>query len=102
MGGYAVNIFCKVGHGLQKVGNPCVTQFSFCLDPLNNFVICDFHGDSIRVFSPVGNLLHMIGRHQQRMFSMPHGVTITPNGRLVCLLNSEMCFLIFCLFAFCI
>ena len=71
---------------------------SFYLDPLNNFVICDFHGDSIRVFSPVGNLLHTIGReeHQQRMFSLPHGVGITPNGRLVCLSNSEMCFLIFC------
>ena len=58
----------------------------FCLDPLNNFVISDSESHSIRVFSPEGNLLHTIGRegHQPGMFYLPHGVVITPNGRLVC------------------
>ena len=58
----------------------------FCLDPLNNFVLSDWESDSIRVFSPECNLLHTIGRegHKQGMFYQPNGVTITPNGRLVC------------------
>ena len=58
----------------------------FCFDPLNNFVLSDYQSQSIRVFSPEGNLLHTIGReeHQQGMLYMPHGVAVTPNGRLVC------------------
>ena len=58
----------------------------FCLDPLNNFVLSDWKSHSIRVFSPEGNLLHTIGSegHQPGVFYYPHGVAITPNGRLVC------------------
>ena len=59
----------------------------FCLDPLNNFVLSDFESHSIRVFSSEGNILHTMGRegHQQGMFhNMPRRVTVTPNGRLVC------------------
>ena len=58
----------------------------FCVDPLNNFVLSDQVSNSIRVFSPEGNLLHTIGRegHQPGMFSYPAGVAITPNGRIVC------------------
>ena len=58
----------------------------FCLDPLNNFVLSDGNSHLIRVFSPEGNLLHTIGRegHQPGMFYLPHGVSITPNGRFVC------------------
>ena len=59
----------------KDVSNP---QF-LCLDPLNNFVISDFGTQSIRVFSPEGNLLHTIGRegHQQGMFYRPKGVAVT-------------------------
>ena len=62
-----------------------------CLDPLNNFVLSDWEPDSIRVFSPEGNLLHTIGRegHQPGMFSNPQGVAMTPNGRLVCVSWNE-------------
>ena len=58
----------------------------FCLDPLSNFVLSDRDSDSIRVFSPEGNLLHTIGREgdQPGMFIYPRGVAIAPNGRLVC------------------
>ena len=58
----------------------------FCLDSHNNFVISDYDSHSIRVFSPEGNLLHMIGRegHQPGMFSVPIGVAVTPNNRLIC------------------
>ena len=73
----------------------------FCLDPLNNFVLSDIKSDSIRVFSPEGNLLHTIGRegHQQGMFYEPRGVAVTPNGRLVCVSNNEnYCLQIFFLF----
>ena len=51
----------------------------FCLDPLYNFVLSDYWGDSIRVFSPEGNLLHTMEGILQR----PRGVAITSNGRLV-------------------
>ena len=63
----------------------------FCLDSLNNFVLSDNGFHSIRVFSPEGNLLHTIGRegHQPGMFYKPHGVAITPNGRLVCVSQNE-------------
>ena len=58
----------------------------FCLDPLNNIVISDEYNHLIRVFSPEGNILHTIGRegHQQGMFYLSQGVTVTPNGKLVC------------------
>ena len=72
--------------------------YFFCLDPLNNFVLSDDGSHSIRVFSPEGNLLHMIGRegHQPGMFHHPNGVTITPNGRLVCVSeNGGYCLQIF-------
>ena len=63
----------------------------FCLDPLNNFVLSDNKSHSIRVFSPEGNLLHTIGRKgdQPGMFSVPIGVAITLNGRLVCVSLNE-------------
>ena len=63
----------------------------FCLDPLNNFVISDYESDSIRVFSPEGNLLHTMGRkaHQLGMFYKTKGVTVTPNGRIVCVSFNE-------------
>ena len=58
----------------------------FCFDPLNNFVISDLQSNSIRVFSPQGNLLHTIRREENQpgMFDMPLGVAVTPNGRLLC------------------
>ena len=63
----------------------------FCLDPLDNFVLCDDESHSIRVFSPEGNLIHTIGRegHQPGMFYLTRGLAITPNGRLVCVSNNE-------------
>ena len=73
------------------VGMDVLFPYFFCLDPLNNFVLSDWKSHSIRVFSPEGNLLHTIGRegHQPGMFSDPRGVTITPNGRLVCVSYNE-------------
>ena len=66
-------------------------SFSFCLDHLHNFLISYYWTNSIRVFSPEGNLLHTIGRkgHQPGMFSYPTGVAITPNGRLVCVTENK-------------
>ena len=66
-------------------GRDVLYPYFFCLDRLNNFVLSDYRSDSIRVFSPEGNLLHKLGRggHQPGMFYKPNGVAITPNGRLV-------------------
>ena len=63
----------------------------FCLDPLNNIFISDYNTNSIRVFSPEGNLLNTIGRegHQEGMFYQPHGVAIIQNGRLVCVSRNK-------------
>ena len=60
----------------------------FCLDPLNIFVLSDRMSGSFLVLSPEGNLLHTIGR-EVHQFSNPTGVAITPNGRLVCVSDSE-------------
>ena len=57
----------------------------FILDPLNNFILSDWKSDSIRVFSPEGNLLHTYGRHQEGMLFCPQGVAKTPIGRLACI-----------------
>ena len=67
-------------------GMDVLRPFFFCLDPFSNFVLSDCYSHSICVFSPESNLLHTIGRegHQPGMFYRPTGVTITPNGRLVC------------------
>ena len=72
-------------------GMDVLRPYYFCLDSLNNFVLSDEKSDSIRVFSPEGNLLHTIGRKgdQPGMFSDPTGVAITPNGRLVCVSWNE-------------
>ena len=71
-------------------GMDVLYPFFFCLDPLYNFVLSDLVSHLIRVFCPEGNLLHTIGRegHQPGMFYDPLGVVITPNGRLVCVLNN--------------
>ncbi|KAI6654181.1 E3 ubiquitin-protein ligase TRIM71-like [Oopsacas minuta] len=72
-------------------GMDVLYPFSFCLDPLNNFVISDRRSHSIRVFSPEGNLLHTVGTegHQQGMLCYPQGIAITPNGRLIIEMNSD-------------
>ena len=83
-------------HSLITRGEMPYPQF-FCLDPLDNFVFSDDRSYSIRVFSPEGNLLHMIGRegHQPGMSYQSRGVAITPNGRLV-YVDSKDCLRIFC------
>ena len=72
-------------------GMDVLSPFFFCFDSLNNFVISDCDSNSIRVFSPEGNLLHTIGRrgHQPGMFYDPRGVVVTPNRRLVCVSSNE-------------
>ena len=80
-------------------GMDVVDPIFFCLDYLNNFVICDHGFHSIRVFSPEGNLLHAIGKegHQQGMFYYPAGIALTPNMKLVCVsLNDNYGLQIFC------
>ena len=75
-------------------GRDVLDNWFFCLDPLNNFVISDRSSNSIRVFSPEGNLLHTIGRegHQEGMLYHPIGlgVAVTPNGRLVCVSGNKI------------
>ena len=65
------------GEGMDVLG-----PLFFSLDLLNNIILSDWESHSICVFSPEGNLLHMLGRegHQQGMFYRPEGVAVTPNG----------------------
>ena len=88
-------------HSLIFCGRGCDVSFPtfFCLDHLNNLVISNSDYHSICVFSPEGNLLQVIGRSgdQPGMFSIPSGVAITPNRRLVCVSsNVEYGLQIFC------
>ena len=75
-----------LGEGLEGL-----RSLFFCLDPLNNFVLTDWKYHSIHVFSPEGNLLHTIRKedHQPGMFYNARGLTITPNGRLICVSDNE-------------
>ena len=72
-------------------GMDVLHPFFFCLDPLNNFVISDYPTNLIRVFSQGGNLVHTIQKvgNQQKTFYLPAGVAMTPNGRLVRVLENK-------------
>ena len=86
---------CLVTQGL---GMGVLQPQFFCIDTLNNFVISDRDTNSIRIFSPKGNLLHTIGGegNGQSMLVRPQGVAITPNGKLVCVSqNKDHCLRIF-------
>ena len=61
----------------------------FCMDSLNNFVLSDVRSDSIRVFSPEGNLLHTTGRVKHQLGYSFRGVAVTSNGRLICVSRNE-------------
>ena len=76
-----------------------ICPFFFCFDPLNNIVISDCDAHSIRIFSPEGNLLHKIGRRGRLpgKFYYPRGVSITPNGKFICVSrNKNYSLQIFC------
>ncbi|KAI6653315.1 hypothetical protein LOD99_3839 [Oopsacas minuta] len=83
--GMQLNTLITKGEGMDVL-----RPHFFCIDLLNNFVISDRDTNSIRVFSPEGNLLHTIGEegHQKGMFNYTQGVAITPKGRLVCVSNN--------------
>ena len=100
---------------LSRVDNPCLHVFSlsgeksrslvtrgmvgmqierayfFHLDKRNNIIISDFNSDTIKVFSPAGDLLHTIGQKGQEagMFDSPHGIAIN-NNKLVCISNNKI------------
>ena len=71
------------------IGTDVLIPRFFCLDSLKNFVITDKGTQSIRVFSPKGNLLHKIAIEGNQLRTIFHTarVVITPNGRLVYVSN---------------
>ena len=74
------------GEGMNVLG-----PLLFCLDPFTNFLFSDLESCSIRVFAQEVNLLHMIRREGRQLgvFFRPRGVAVTPNGRLVRVLQNE-------------
>ncbi|KAI6658089.1 PEP-CTERM domain protein [Oopsacas minuta] len=82
------------------IGMQVEVAYFFCLDGHNNIIISNCWADSIKVFSPEGDLLHEIGQRGQRghkagMFDSPYGITIH-NTKLICVSkNNNFCLQIF-------
>ena len=53
---------------------------SFCLDGHSNIVVSDELADRIKVFSPEGNFLHMIGQH----IETPYCTGILKSKNIIC------------------
>ena len=75
--------------------------YFFCLDGHSNIVVSDELADRIRVFSPEGNFLHMIGQH----ISTPYGIGIPKSKRpfvYLVLITLESKYIVhnYCYFAF--
>ena len=64
-----------IGYGRQVKG----ANF-FCLDGHSNIVVSDELADMIKVFSPEGNFLHMIGQH----IGTPYGIGILKSKNIIC------------------
>ena len=64
-----------IGYGKQVKGD----NF-FCLDGHSNIVVSDELADMIKVFSPEGNFLHMIGQH----IGTPYGIGILKSKNIIC------------------
>ena len=73
------------------IGMQVKLAYFFRLDEFNNIVISDCMADSIKVFSPAGDLLHSIGQRGQQagMFDSPHGIAIINKTKLVCVSENE-------------
>ena len=84
--GDKLNSLITCGRGMDVLD-----PYNFCLDSLNNFVICDPEPYLVCVFSQEGNILHKIERkvHQPGILCDLQGIAITPNGRLVCVTENE-------------
>ena len=63
------------GYGRQVKGT-----YFFCLDGHSNIVVSDELADMIKVFSPEGNFLHMIGQH----INTPYGIGILKSKKIIC------------------
>ena len=86
------------GHGMQ-----IIQAWFFCMDLHSNFIISDRTGNTIRVFSPGGHLLHTIGQRGYGPGEVydPLGITLHNNNRLICVsTNNQCCLQIFSEYAY--
>ena len=74
-----------------ETGMQIERAFFFCLDKHNNIVISDYNCDTIKVFSPAGDLLHTVGQRgdEAGMFDSPFGIAINNNNKLVCVSENK-------------
>ena len=64
-------------------GMVCNPQF-FCLDTAGNILITDFERHDLKVLSPSGHLIHMIGKegHGRGEFYSPRGICVSELGTI--------------------
>ena len=85
-----VHIFTLSGEKLRSIitrgfGMQVRRAYFFCLDADNNIIISDYSVHRLKVFSPEGQLLDIIGKEGDKpgMFYHPTGIAILQNEKLV-------------------
>ena len=63
----------------------------FCIDMNANIVVSDYDDHSIKIFTPEGEFFHRLGQQGQEkgMFIKPKGISLTKEGRLICVSGNE-------------
>ena len=91
-GNPCLHVFSQSGEKLRslitcgELGNKQVKQgYFFCFDKQQNILINDYTGDSIKVFSQEGALLHTLGYTQEGEKRInPMGIVVTNNNKIIC------------------
>ena len=84
-----IHFFSRSGDLIRS----CVTQGEvgmvsgpdfFCLDPAGNILITDYYRHSIKILSPIGHLIHEIGKkgHGRGELFCPHGICLSETGTI--------------------
>ena len=91
-----IHFFSRSGDLIRS----CVTQGKdgmvngpefFCLDPAGNILISDFWHHNIKILSPSGQLIHMIGKegHGRGELYHPHGICLSQSGNIIIVSDSN-------------
>ena len=87
-----LHVFSLMGENIRSLitrnqwGDAQVRRsFSFCLDRKQNFIMGDYHDQSIKVFSQDGILLNTLGNTENEEKTIkPCKVTLTENNKIIC------------------
>ena len=88
-----IHIFALTGEKLRSIiprGVQINSPFFFCLDASKNIIVSDRLSNRVKVFSPKGDLLHVIGGEGNRagLFYNNGGIALLNGTQLVCVSNN--------------